>query len=205
MVSPWFSQSQPAFVYDCASQKAEPRNKREIIVSQKILKTCAKGEIASSNHKAISKHRVEEEERQETKRHQIDSKTNAEEIVPYFLGLLATISCVAPGQPPQWRAHVKQRNNGTHTASGNRATTYHRQLSPGPVLAWVCCNLLSHFPAFGRSWNSVPTACGEAPPALPSPALMIWSPPWAPWLYRNGFLQRIGREEKWERRRGNKH
>ena len=55
MVFPWFSQSQPAFMYNCASQEAEPRNKREIIVNQRILKTCAKAEIASSNHKAISK------------------------------------------------------------------------------------------------------------------------------------------------------
>ena len=45
--------------------------------------------------------RVEEKERQEMKRHQIDSKTNAREIVPYFLGLLPKISCVAPGQPSQ--------------------------------------------------------------------------------------------------------
>lgn len=85
MAFPWFSQSQPAFVYDCASQKAEPRNKREIIVNQKTLKTCAKVEIASSHHKAISKHRVEEEERQEMKRHQIDSKTNADmKLCPIF-------------------------------------------------------------------------------------------------------------------------
>ena len=100
MVFPWFSQSQPAFVYDCASQEAEPRNKREIIVNRKILKTCAKGEIASAITRPLA-NRVEEKERQEMKRHQIDSKTNAREIVPYFLGLLPKISCVAPGQPSQ--------------------------------------------------------------------------------------------------------
>lgn len=37
--------------------------RRKIIVKQKILKTCAKGGIVLNNYKAISKSRVEEQEK----------------------------------------------------------------------------------------------------------------------------------------------
>lgn len=60
MVFSQSSQSRPAFVCDCASQKTEPTSERKIIVKQKIGKTRAKGEIALNNHQPISKSRVEE-------------------------------------------------------------------------------------------------------------------------------------------------
>lgn len=73
--------------------------------TEKILKTCAKGEIALSNRKAISKSRVEEGERNSTwKAITCDSKTKADKkFRPICQGscqnILPGMCRVAPGHP----------------------------------------------------------------------------------------------------------
>lgn len=56
-------QSQPAFVCVVQARRLRQGGRRKIIVKQKILKTCAKGGIVLNNYKAISKSRVEEQEK----------------------------------------------------------------------------------------------------------------------------------------------